>query len=491
MHSQSGLRSFEFDPGGTEARPYLVVGRVTSSVPPGSPQYAAYVAQCLRSWTVDVRLENGDYIAAARVLSLQGNSREGVRRLPRLPRQTAAGETIPGDLVIVAFLNGSSSAPVVVGALSASAPPGTALEDIEAQQVATLDPDEWQDRQEYVDLSNPDETLTLQYVKRATGLMVEEEQAGLMRVNGTARFGRQLTRRRGGRDVESEQTVEVDDETEATVRHSNAAAADLRSLHMVKGAQGVSTVTVEDLQAQVLQLTQKVQELATLILRSDRGERLLLQQETPALRTTAFADSATKTVGLVHEDRAANTRAGWSIGPKGELLLRRLDAAGKETKLELNDDNSLTIQTPTGPLVHLDGDQVLVSSGGASVQISEDVGVSLTTKGGTTLVLADDAIVLTGDACTLKAGRVHLQTGALMVGDTLTGAQKVPSAERLDERMRQVERALSALATFCRSHVHPAPNGATGTSGTALSGEATPGDLFNLTTDVLKSVRAI
>lgn len=480
------------NPSGTAPRWELRSGRVSSPVPVTSPDYQGYVDRCLRTWSVDVQLESGEYLIGCRVVSMQGNDREGVRRLPRLPAIGRDGSTIAGDAVVVGFLNGFAGAPTVLGALSPAVSSSSTADSQEAVQVTTRDPHEIQDRVEFVDISYPTRDLITSVMTRNNGYNVEHEHRGETLVDGEPRAAQRLERHFGGRSVELEHRVEVDADTTALIRESNQNALELRSIHAVNAPSGMSSVIVSDLEAKVLQLTQQVENLATLVLRSNQGSQLLLQQETDALRTTIYADSDTKTVGLLAEDRSASTRAGWSIGPRGELLLRRIDGSNRETKIELNDDNSLTIQTPTGPTVHLGTDEVLVTSGGSTVRVSEDDGISvLTSDGKSSIVATDDSLVVTGPTATIKAATVHLQTGAMLVGDSAAGAQRVPSAERLAQRMLTIETALRALSTWAQTHTHTSASPGVSTGPSLAPAPTAPTGLFNLNTDTLKSVKGV
>lgn len=489
---QSSLRNLvPANPNGSASRAFLVTGRVASPVDPRDPQFEDYASRCLRTWSVDVQLDSGEYLQSCRIVSLQGNPREGNRRLPRLPQVTASGETLPGDTVILGFLHGAVAAPVVLGALTPIIDPGLNLDELEATQMTTRDVNEQQNRIEFVDATDKEAPLITSHTERSTGMMVETEHRGEMRIDGDRRVAQYLERRRGGRDIEMEQMVEVDETTTASVRTSNRAAADLKSMHAVKGTKGTAMVVVEDLQARVLQLTQQVNELSKLVVRSSEAESLLLQQETKDLRTTAYSDSDSKTVGVLAEDLTARTRAGWSIGPRGELVLRRLNARSGETKIEFNDDDSLTIQIPSGPTVHLEREEVLITAGSSSARISDDDGVSLLTKGGSMISAFDDSVVVTAPECTINSRNIHLSTGSVLIGQTPAGAFRLPAAERLQVNMLKIELALKSLVAWARTHTHPVAGPVAGPSASPLPPTASPSNLFNLATDTLKSLKGV
>lgn len=476
---------------GAPPRVSLRSGRVTSPVPPGDPAFDAYVQRCLRTWSVDVELESGEYVIGCRLMTTQGNSREGIRRMPRLPSIGEGAAVIPGDLVVVGFLNGSIEAGLVLGYFNPSIHSSVSADDLEQSQMTSRRADEVQERYEHSDLSDPTGPAITSVVTRNDGLNLEREHGGEMLVNGVRLSSMHLERHVGGRNIDTEQMVSVDPTTKATIRTSNTAASDLRSMHAVQGPDGLSVVAYQDLQAQVIQLTHQVKELSKLVVSSDKAERLLVQHETPKLVTTMISDSDSRTVQMLAEDVAAKTKGGWSVGPKGEVLLRRLDASGKETIIQLNEDNTLTIQVPSGPTIYLDESDVLVTSGGSSITVSEDDGISLITKGGTMITAQDDAVVVSGDACTIATQSVHLKTGGLLVGASQAGAQRVPSAERLLARMIQVETALKTLALWCRTHTHPVAGTAAAPSTLVLSPSASPSGLFNLVTDTIKSIKGV
>jgi len=464
---------------------------VVAPCDPSDAKYQDYVKRCLATWSVDVELENGEYIPNCRVLSLQGNSREGVRRLPRLPSPGADKSIVPGDLVVVGFLNGFADAPVVLGTLSAVTHPNIPADTQESAQVTTKDINEAQDRLEYIDWSNKRRPLVTSTMTRNTGLRHEFEHKGEQWVGGQPVMAQRLERSLGGRSIEKEQTVEVDKNTVAIVRESNRNGMDLRDAHIVRSSAGTSSVTVEDLQAQVLQLTQQVAELSKLVVRSDKGETLFLQQETPKLRTTMVSDSNSKTVTVLAEDRQQNTRAGWTLGSGGSVTLRRNSSGKAETTVSLNTDDTITIQSATGPTIHLDNTDVLVSSGKATVTVSESAGVSLVTKEGTSISVVDDAITLAGQTCTINAPQIHLAGGSILLGPSTGIRNSLVSAERLNVRMAAIELALRTLATWCKNHIHPVSGPVAGRSLLPMLPTATPSVMINLVTDTLRTTKGV
>lgn len=476
---------------GPAPRNAIRTGRVTSPVDPTDAKYESYVERCLKMWTVDVELDSGEILLGCRVLSSQGNGREGVRRLPRLPQVGADGTVIPGDHVVVAFLNGAIEGPVVLGTLTPMLDPNTPLDEIEASHIATKDINEVQSRQEFVDLTDKRGPLVMATMERNTGKDHEFEHRGQMWVDGQARASQLLERSSGARNLLTEQMVEVNETTTALVHASNTEARELRTIHSVDAPAGKSSLTIEDLEAKVLQLTQQVEALGTLVLRSDNAKRLMLQQETDALRTSIISDSDSKMVTLVVEDRQAGTRSGWTIGKDGEVALRRVDSSGRETGITILKDSTVTVQSATGSTVHLGQGEVIVTSGGSSVNISDTDGVSLMTKGGSMVSAFDDSVVVTAPQTTINAGSVHLSTGAVLIGSSAAGAQRVPSAERLQAQMLRIEAALRAIQVWARTHTHPVAGTVAGPSPVVLSPTAAPTNLFNLVTDTLKTLKGL
>jgi hypothetical protein len=477
---------------GLPPRYSLRTGRVTAPVGVDDPSYEAYVQRCLKQWAVDVELDSNEYLVSCRVLSMQGNEREGVRRLPRIPRRGADGAVLPGDIVLVAFLNGHTDSAVVLGTLSPSDHSvDLSTSDLETFQVTTKDLNEVQDRLEHLDTSNPSASLVTATMSRNTGLMRETEHAGETWVNGQILSAQLLERSYAGRSIETEHRVEVDASTNAVLRTSDRDAKDLRQVHAVETAAGVSSVIVEDLQAKVLSLTQQVAQLNTFVLRSMEGKQLLLQQETPVLRTTAISDSDTKTVSLVVEDRGANTRAGWTVGPRGELILRRSGSDNKETTLSLTEDGNLVMQTPGGASVLIDDEDILVSTGRASITVSEASGVHLATKEGTRVTMTDDAVAVIGPTCTVQAGSVHLKTGGLLVGDSAAGSKFVPDADKVESAIRTLQQRLAALTAAFNSHIHPTGSPGSPTGLSVVQATAPTPNLFLTVRDSLKSVKGV
>lgn len=469
----------------------LRTGRVVAPCDPSSAKYQDYVNRCLATWTVDVELESGEYVPNCRVLSFQGNSREGVRRLPRLPSPGANKEIVPGDIVVVGFLNGFAEAPVVLGTLSGMTHPNIPVDTQEAAQVTTKDINEAQDRREYIDWSNDQRPLVSSVMTRNSGLRHETEQRSQQWVGGKPMTAQRLERSLGGRSIEKEQTVEVEQGVTAIVRESNREGVDLREAHVVKTPQGVNSVTVEDLQAQVLQLTQQVAELSKLVVRSDKGESLFLQQETPKLRTTVLSDSDSRTVSILAEDRQENTRASLVLGKGGTITLRRNTGQRAETTIEMDDDDSLTLQIPSGPTVFLRDKDVIVTSGKASVTVSEEAGVSLVTAEGTSVNAVGESVVVTGQACTINAPQVHLSSGTILLGPGTGLRNSLVSGEKLAIQMGRIETALSTLALWCRTHTHPVAGPLAGPSPRPLLPTANPAGLMVPTRDFLRSTKGV
>lgn len=474
---------------GTAPRHALRSGRVVSPVPPTDPSFQAYVDRCLKTWSVDVELESGEYLVGCRVVSLQGNSREGVRRLPRLPQAGVAGEIVPGDVVLIGFMNGVADAPIVLGTLSPSVHPQASPDDVEAEQILTRDLNETQDRLEHVDRSVPDRPLFSHTMERNTGQRVEREQVGSVWIDGEVRQSHLLERSLAGRSIEREQRVEVTGATTAIVRDSNRDGTDLTRVHAVKDGETTSSVIIQDLEAKVLQLTQQVETLSALVLRSDNARTLLLQQETPETRVTAVADSASKTVSLLAEDRTTSSRSGLTLGAGGTLVLRRSGSSNEETTLTFNDDGTVVLQTKDGPTILLDEKDVMVTSGGATLTVSEETGVNLVAKSGTMISAFDDAIVVTGPTVTVNSQNIHLKTGGLVVGDSSVGAKSVPDSAKVERAIQQLQQRVAALTTAFNSHVHPTTSPGAPTGPSVTKATPPPAGLFLTARDSLRTVK--
>lgn len=469
----------------------LRTGQVVSPIPVDDPDYDGYVSRCLRTWSVDVLTDSGDYLPNVRVINAQGNSREGTRTLPRLPSLGVNGEEIPGDLVVVAGLYGSMDYSVVLGTLCPYIEADISADEQEAEMVTTRDINETISRKEYVDTSYQ-RPLYMATTTRNSGLDLEHEHAGEVLVDGEPRLSHRLERVHAARSVDLEHRVQVNAGTLATIRESNTDALDVKRIHAVKSDEGVSTVTIADLQAQVLQLAHKVQELGELVMMSDKGKMAQIEHTSGPHHVLIFSDAPSKTVSTLVEDRDADTQGQWLIGPKGEVLIRRVDKDGKQTRIALNDDNTLTIQTPGGESIHLDDQAVLVTSSGSSLKVAEDTGVTMTAKDGA-VVTVDEDITLNANNLSLAGAAIHLKTGGLVVGDTLAGAQSIPSAERMLQRMIQIEVALRTIGTWAQSHTHTATSVGAPTTppNIPLPSTATPTGLFNLITDTIKSIKAV
>jgi hypothetical protein len=484
MHS--GLSNeISLNPHGEERRPYLSAGRVTSPVPPSHEDFEKYERRCQETYTVDVMLDSGEYVSSCRVSAPQSGGTEGERKLPGLPDI----DHPYGDSVVVAFLYGSTRGPVILNSLTPTGEfTGSPVDPEDMARFGLASPRERQRRSDFVDRNDPARP-TVSHVERTDGPSHETEHVGEVREGDYILRSAQLERNVAGRDIEAEQVVQVDENTRAVVRDSNQAGTNLSHIHAVQTRAGTSSVTVEDLQAQVLQLTHQVEALGRMVMRSDQvNQSLTLQHETPQLRTTATSDGPTRSVSLIAEDLTANSRAGLTIGHTGSLVLRRSGADNKESFIVLNRNGSITIRTPHGPSIQLDQDQVTITSGQASFLVSED-GISSVTKLGGVLNI-DSSVIMGGDNVIMDTDMVHMKAGSILAGDTALGTAKyVPDATKVVNAVNTLARQLRDLTLRFNTHTHPV-------AGTAASPTLQQASLgaqvqMNVQIDSLKTVRGV
>lgn len=460
-----GIYALPAVPGG--GRTTLRTGRVTSPVSPaGNPKdFQAYVDRCLRTWSVDVLLDSGEYVPYCRIVSPQSNGREGLRRMFRMPMAATAaggssvvgeGTTTFGDLVVVGFVNGQTGSPVVLGSLTPMMSTTASADVMESAAVTTTDVTEWQDRHDHLNLDDPTNPLPSSTMARDTGLTRETEHQTQTRVNGQVVAAHILDRDLAARSTEHEQVVQGESGVTGVIRRSNTEAQDLTHLHSTIAGDASASVVIEDLKAQVLQLTQQMSTLYKLVLRSDQAKTLTVQQHAESFQLTVVSDAESKTATLLHEDLDEHTQGGLTLAPSSQVVLRRSTNGSPESVVMLNADGSITLRSASGTAVHLDQNDVLITSKSTTVLVSETNGVSVTTKGGSVLSIEDDSMVMTAPAVTVRTPQLHLNSGVVRVGDTGGAGSGVPVIETLYTKLGKVETAISSLYSWAASHTHTA-----------------------------------
>lgn len=442
----------------------LRAGRVTSPFDPRRAdeveEYRAYIERCLKTWTVDVLLDTGQYLSAVRVMQVQGNGREGLRRMPRFPRFIPDQEVELGDEVIVAFLNGQPLAPIVIGTL---APPRNSLADFDTlsgQYATTTDENEWQDRHDYLDTSKP-KTLGSHTATRDSGINREQEHFVDTWVNDIQLHSHVLEKDAKARTLEYEHYVQTGETTASSVRTTNENATNLRSLQVVKQEAGTNKLTLESLEAKVLSLSLEVETLGKLLVKATEGKQLLVQQSTDDATFTMAVSNPSKSMGVLMQDKTAGTTAGLNVAAEGLTTLKRVTSDGKQSEFFLDKDGSVLIRSAEGSTVLLDQGELVVTSGKSTVHVKDDGGVTLTAAGGTMVTVQDDAVMLTAPAVTLAAEMVHLQ-GQVVVGSGLpSGLQGfVPDTEQLYQKLARLADDVMNLTVWATTHMHPsAPPG--------------------------------
>lgn len=480
----------------------LITGRVTVPVSPMDDEeaYQKYVKRCYKTWTIDVVTDDGRYFKGCRIMMPSGNSREGFRRLFRMPRPKKGDIHYVGDAIILGFLHGSAAAPVVMGALNPPRNPAYTFTELEEEFATTRPPEdwkapeEWQDRHDFLDLAKEDDPVASHTLTRDTAVDRDVEHKTIRWIGEEKLKAHVVSRDREARAVEREHYVELkpDNEEFAVVRSSNTSATDLRTHHEVLRDDLISSVTYEDLAAKVLQLTQLVEGMQKVILRSENGETLLLQQETERLRLTAASSSLDKKVGLIHEDLNAGSRAGFTISEESEFTLRRASKGKPEAFVMFSKDGSVTVRSQGGASVRLTADDLLLTSKKATVTISESQGVCAVSAGGAMVSVRDNAVTVAAPAISLAAGMVHLATGAARIGSSSRGTHGVPSIEILHSKLQRLERDVEGLKKHAKSHKHRAQGPSSPTS--APMSKPSPGSavLFrngSAKTDALKTLR--
>lgn len=437
----------------------LRTGRVTSPFDPRKPdeveEHRMYVERCLKTWTVDVLLDTGQYLSAVRVMQLQGNGREGLRRLPRFPRFIPDQEVEQGDEVVVAFLHGQPLAPIVVGTLTPPRNSQADFESLQSEYATTTDENEWQDRHDYLDTSKP-KTLGAHTSTRDTGLNRDVEHVVDTWIDDQERHSHVLQRDSKARSLEYEHFVQTGEGLGASVRTTDEDATTLRTLHVVKDAEGTGKVTLESLQAKVLSLALEVEQMGKLLVKATEGQQLMVQQTTQESTFTMAVSNPGKSVGLLMQDSQANTSAGVNIGPEGATTLKRIDGESKVSEVFLDTDGSVMLRSKEGSTVLLDEQEVLITSGRSTVHVGDNGGISITSAGGALVTVQDDAVMVTAPAITLASDLVHLQ-GQVIVGSGAPSGQQgfVPDTQQLYQKLAQLANDVSNLTIWASTHMHP------------------------------------
>lgn len=436
----------------------LRTGRVTSPFDPRKEDeredYKKYIARCLKTWTVDVLLDSGAYLTGVRVLQVQGNGREGLRRMPRFPRFIPDQEVELGDEVVVAFLHEQPLAPIIMGTLAPSRNPRADYERLEKEYAVTKDENEWQDRHDYLDTTKP-KTLGSHTSTRDTGLTRDIEHVVNTWVDDVERRSHVLHRDSKARSLEYEHYVETGDGTAASVRTTDEEGVTLRVLHAVKDETATGKLSLESLQAQVASLQLEVENMGKLLVRATQGKQLLVQQTTPASTFTLAVSNPNKTASVTLQDTDAGTFSGLTLTAKGTTSLKRLSQEQKVSEVLLSDDGSVLVRSTEGSALLLDDGDVLLTSAGSTIQVTDDRGVSIATSGGSEMMLQDDALVVTAPAVTITAPIIHL-SGQTVVGSGrpqgLSGL--VPDTQTLYRKLTRLTDYVTTLYTWAVAHTH-------------------------------------
>lgn len=466
----------------------LRLGQVACPAPNGTPEHAAYIDYCLRTWTVDVVLEGGEYLPACRLMTPQGNDREGFRRMLKFPRavEPTADEgpvtttiTNLGDRVIVAFLNGYVLTPVVLGTLFPTAiDPDTSIplageEGVEATTYVTTSADEWRDRHEVVDHSVPENPRVAYTDRRDTGASTHVEHvvvhAGATATDPSENVeARALTSSEGARTLAREHRVERREGGAVLtdmVQHADVDARQITYRHAVQETADLTHhVLVQDLGAKVLRLEQVVQEQAGLInqllLHSAEGARVTLHHRTgdattPDHTATIVSDGTTQHLALVKT--TPDGSASLAFEADSSVVLRCAPVGQPDSWLVMEEDGTINLHSATGASLRLSQGVASVRSGGASVVVRDEQVSALTSDGGY-FTLSGASAVLGAAQVTVNAPRLALQSGVVRVGSTGGGAHLIPAADVLYPKLNGLERRVARLEGAMMLHTHPDRN---------------------------------
>lgn len=446
----------------------LVQGRVASPVSPlGDPvKFDEYVDYCLKTWTVDVVLDDGRYLAGCRIVVPQGNEREGIRRMFKFPRDDFKESAWLGDKVVVGFIGGNINSPVVLGCLY-PIPLGTSIEEdlvstANSGHFLTPDHNEWRERHDFVDYDNPDNPLPAHTETRDSALNTTRVHETLNSTTGEAKDN---TRNfvsytdTNADTLEYEHSVESGDlsnRTTNSVFKSDTSARDLYQTHSVKDGQLTSTVTFQDLAASLIQLFQSVEtapgEHSTLGAKSD-GDTVVVSHETSHHLFTLIVDALAKNFSLTKVDKDNNSNASIGLHANSKVVIRRASDGGEDSWVVLDSDGTVTAQSSFGSAIRLSNGRVYIKSGQSSVTLDNVNGIVAVSGDGAMLSLKNGSTVVSGTALTVQAESVALTSGAIRIGPSGTG-NSIPSTQQLYSKLEKLESRLKQFEVWASTHRH-------------------------------------
>lgn len=470
---QSGMGRLVADANQLRGQYGLRVGQVASPVSPikDAQTFDTYIQQCLRTWTVDVVLDDGSYLYACRIVTPQGNTREGLRRMFKFPRQDLSERHWVGDRVVVGFLEANAATPVVLGALfpiSITADPTATLAEAAKQVFVTPDQNEWRDRHEVIDYTDSTNPLPAHTERRDSGKKVEEVQevfeapvAGSPSDN-TRNLVREFSD--SAKTITHEHAVESggkDHRTINTVYTSDKAAKDLLASHQTQTTDGNSftaNVTYQDLEARTLNLQHQVQVLTdvvnSLIMHSDQAQLLTVSHETFGQSVLIRSDGAHNNLSVVKRDKSDNSNASLQMSAHSVVVLRRSSNGQPDAWVVLDADGNAIVQSAFGSSVRLAKESAVVRSGGSSVLINDSQGIEAVSKDGGSFTLNGDAATVTAASVAVKASAITMATGALRVGAGAGNTSMIPATEKVYSRLTTLENRLADFEKWALTHFH-------------------------------------
>lgn len=434
-----------------------------------------YITRCLSTWSVDVVLDDGQYISFCRIIAPSGNLREGFRRMLEFPKLDFSNRYWLGDKVVVGFLNGTVARPVILGCLypvPLDPNPATTLATISQDRFVVTDPHEWADRHEVVDYGDPSNPLPSYTDSRNTGAGIREEHV-VVSSNGTNPSDNSEAHLvevdTGASILSTEHLVQLgpaNQRTVSVVQHEDNAALTLKSRHATQQISGSSTlnhsVSVEDLSAKVLQLQQLVEVQAGLInqlyLRSDNATQVGLQHEGQNQSLLITSDDSQTHFGIVKVDKNTSSNASVALEKDSVVTIRRRTQGADDSWVQLDSLGNVSLRSSHGPVVHLSAGRVAVHTNSAMLTLDDTAGISIVTATGEFISLHGDVVAVSGKQVNVSADAIGLSSGVVRVGSNPSGDHFIPASDVLYPKLKVVEERLARLEGSFIVHAHPAPN---------------------------------
>jgi hypothetical protein len=513
MSRQSALDLAGLTSGAMQDQTTLRTGQVACPFAPNADEakFESYVQLCLATWSVDVVLDDGQYISGCRIIVPSGNLREGFRRMLKFPKLDFSSRYWVGDKVVVGFLNGTVARPVILGALfpvPLHPDPTKTLEELAESQFVITDHDEWADRHEVVDYTTEANPLASFTDTRDTAsdvtyshVVQSETTAGKPEDNVEARV---LSSDAAASTLTTEHAVESGNAQQRTtniVQFSDEEATDLRFRHTVEQRSGsdvlASSMSLADIGAKLIELQHVVEMQAGVInqltMRSTNGRQLVLQHAAQGHTVQIESDDIGNRLAFARTNKATSSNASISIEEHNNILIRRRNSGEADSWIKLNANGTIGASTPNGTQINLTDTQLSAkTASGVSVVLDQAGGVTISNTKGESISMAGTQITVSAASVLVKATSVGLATGVMSIGagasnDGSGGTHQIPAADVLYPKLKATEERLASLESAFVTHSHTGNNVPPTATGVAVGSRSS---YVDSRVDSLKSLKA-